>query len=383
MKKRESCSFKGILKNHTEDALAASEKLMKKTKRKPLAAIDLFCGVGGLTHGLKLAGIPVTAGFDIEKSCKYAYEHNNDATFVDIDIRKIEDAQLLSFFPEGSERIMVGCAPCQTFSSHTQKIVEREKDQKWELISEYLKKIKVVKPSVISMENVPGICKYDIFDNFVTGLQDEGYFVSYKIVFCPDYGIAQSRRRLVLLASKYGEIDLIAPTHKKQNYVSVEEVIGDLPSLEDGQIDANDPLHRCSALTAVNKKRIIASKPGGSWLDWPQELRSPCHNRTTGGTYKSVYARMQWHTLAPTITTQFNNFGTGRFGHPVQNRALSIREGALIQTFPRTYEFFPPDASIDFKKACRMIGNAVPVRLGEIIGISILRHLRLHNSQAD
>jgi DNA (cytosine-5)-methyltransferase 1 len=348
---------------------------MAKTSKKQLAAVDLFCGVGGLTHGLKLAGIPVLAGFDIEKSCKYAYEKNNGATFVDVDIREIDDKKLLSYFPINSEKIMVGCAPCQTFSTHTQKVASRDQDKKWGLITEYLKKILIVQPTIVSMENVPGICKYEIFDQFVQGLKDNGYFVSFSIVYCPDYGIAQSRRRLVLLASKYGAIEMIAPTHLKTEYLTVKDIIGELPELKDGGEDPNDRLHRCSSLTSINMKRMLASKPGGTWLDWPKELRSKCHEKDSGNTYKSVYARMKWTSLAPTITTQFNNFGTGRFGHPEQNRALSIREGALIQTFPKSYEFFSAEASIDFKKACRMIGNAVPVRLGEVIGLSIKTHL--------
>ena len=180
---------------------------------RKLAAIDMFCGAGGLTHGLELSGISVMAGFDIDRTCKYAYEENNQEKFISKDIRKISVDEILDFFPEGSEKIMVGCAPCQTFSTHTHKISDKDKDQKWGLITEYLKKIIEVKPSIVSMENVPGIKKYPIFENFVSSLKKEGYSVSYQIVFCPDYGILQSRRRLVLLASKYGEINLISPTH--------------------------------------------------------------------------------------------------------------------------------------------------------------------------
>src|SRR5450830_450225 len=125
-------------------------------KRKNLAAIDLFCGVGGLTHGLQQAGIPVYAGFDIDKACSYSYEKNNEAKFISDDIRNVTGDDLLALFPENSEKIMVGCAPCQTFSTHTQKIAGRDKDQKWGLILEYLEKILAVNPTVVSMENVPG-----------------------------------------------------------------------------------------------------------------------------------------------------------------------------------------------------------------------------------
>lgn len=344
-----------------------------------IAAIDMFCGVGGLTHGLKMSGIPVLAGFDIDEACKYSYEENNQAKFVAKDIRQITAKEILDFFPENHEKIMVGCAPCQTFSTHTHKISNREKDQKWGLITEYLKKIIEVKPSIVSMENVPGITKYSIFDEFVEALEKEGFFVTYKIVFCPDYGIAQSRSRLVLLASKYGEIKLIPPTHNKDSYLTVKDVIGHLPPIRSGESNKTDALHFSASLSDLNKKRMLASKPGGSWMDWPKKLRSNCHKKATGSTYKSVYARMKWDALAPTITTQFYNFGTGRFGHPEQNRALSVREGALIQTFPESYKFLPSSEPVIKTKICRMIGNAVPVRLGEVIGLSILQHLSAFN----
>lgn len=349
-------------------------------RNTPLAAIDLFCGAGGLTHGLIKAGIPVLAGFDIDKTCKFAYEHNNgNAKFISKDIKEITSDEIINFFPENVERIMVGCAPCQTFSTHTHKNSGRQKDKKWNLINEYLKKIIDVKPTVLSMENVPGLRNYKIFDDFVSALKKEGYFVSHKLVYCPDFGIPQSRRRLVLLASKYGPIDLIAATHTKDKYETVETVIGNLPKLEAGAVDPNDPLHKCASLSELNMERMVKSKPGGTWLDWPEELRLECHKKKSGSSYKSVYARMKWNALAPTMTTQFHNFGTGRFGHPTQNRALSIREGALIQTFPKDYQFFPKDSAIDIGPTSRMIGNAVPVRLGEVIGRSIKEHLKKHN----
>ena len=342
---------------------------------RKLAAIDMFCGAGGLTHGLKLSGINVIAGFDIDETCKYAYEENNQAKFISKDIRQISGKEILDFFPDNSEKIMVGCAPCQTFSMHTHKVSDRDKDQKWGLITEYLNKILEVQPSIVSMENVAGITKYPIFTNFVSSLESEGYSVSYQIVFCPDYGISQTRRRLVLLASKYGPIYLIKPTHNKDNYLKVKDIIGNLPAIKDGEVDENDSLHFAASLSPLNKKRMRASKPGGSWMDWPKSMRADCHKKESGSSYKSVYARMAWDAIAPTITTQFYNFGSGRFGHPSQDRALSVREGALIQTFPLTYKFVPHGETVKKNTVCRMIGNAVPVRLGQVIGESILQHL--------
>ena len=151
-----------------------------------------------------------------------------------------------------------------------------------------------------------------------------------------------------------------------------------MPAIEAGQIDEHDPLHRASTLSPLNLQRIRASVPGGTWRDWPEELRCPCHRRNTGNTYGSVYGRMSWDQIGPTITTQFYNYGTGRFGHPEQDRALSIREGALLQTFPADYDFIDPEREFVVRDIARHIGNAVPVRLGEIIGQSIIAHLEVH-----
>ena len=354
---------------------------MKENVTNNIAAIDLFCGVGGLTHGLIKAGVPVIAGYDLDDQCKYAYEHNNNAKFFSKDIKDVTANELQNLFPENAEKVMVGCAPCQTFSTHTHKIPSRDKDVKWGLINEYLAKILEVMPSVVSMENVPGLAKYPIFRDFVKSLEKAGYNVFYKVVYCPDYGIAQSRRRLVLMASLYGDIELIPPTHDKSNYPTVRDVIGSQPEISSGEQHQSDPLHKAAGLSEISAKRIRASKPGGTWLDWPEELRADCHKKDSGSTYKSVYARMKWNSLAPTITTQFYSYGTGRFGHPEQHRALSIREGALIQTFPKTYQFIEKSAPVQFLNLCRMIGNAVPVRLGEVIGLSILKHIEKQKTQ--
>ena len=125
-------------------------------------------------------------------------------------------------------------------------------------------------------------------------------------------------------------------------------------------------------------KRIKCSKPGGTWRDWPPELIAECHSKKTGKSFSSVYGRMEWEKVAPTITTEFYSFGTGRFGHPEQNRAISAREAALIQTFPATYKFFPNEQEVSLAKASRYIGNAVPPKLGEVIAESIKRHIRNH-----
>lgn len=345
------------------------------TGKLKIATVDLFCGVGGLTQGLKKAGIKVRAGIDLDKSCKYAYETNNKAKFIGEDISKINGANLAEFWKQDEIKILVGCAPCQPFSSHSNKIKGKESGDKWNLLNEFLRIIEETNPSIISMENVPNLSNKDVFTNFVHKLQKSGYHVSFKNVFCPDYGIPQKRRRLVLLASRFGDIFLIPPTHKPENYKTVKDVIAHLEKIESGEKSKTDKLHFTTKLTDINLKRIKASIPNGSWENWDENLKLNCHKKETGKTYKSVYGRMSWNEPSPTITTQFYNYGTGRFGHPEQDRALTIREASILQTFPMDYKFVEKDADVLLKKIGTHIGNAVPVELGYIIGKSIIKHL--------
>ena len=170
------------------------------------------------------------------------------------------------------------------------------------------------------------------------------------------------------------------PTHKSNCYATVRDVIEDQPFLKAGQTDSKDNLHRCRALTDINLKRIQSSVPGGTWEDWPEELLPNAYRKKSGQTYKSVYGRLAWDKPSSTITTQFIGYGSGRFGHPEQDRALSLREGALLQTFPKRYEFIDPEVGDQYstKAVAVQIGNAVPPRLGEIIGRSIRAHVDQH-----
>lgn len=328
-----------------------------------------------MTHGLIKAGIPVYAGVDIEEQCKYAYVKNNRTLFIKRDVKDIPGSTLKKLYPEGTIKVLVGCAPCQPFSCYTQKNENRKKDVRWNLLYSFMRLIKEVMPDIVSMENVPQIVKHKVFTDFIKDLELLGYNVSWEIVHCPDYGIPQARKRLVLLASKFGKIDLIPKTHKPSHYRTVRSIIEKLEPIGDGGVSHKDSLHRSASLSPINKKRIRQSKPGGSWKDWDEELRSPCHNKESGQTYTTVYGRMSWDEPAPTITTQFFTYGTGRFGHPEQDRAISIREGALLQTFPKSYEFLNPKEPFTNQELGIHIGNAVPVRLGFVIGKSIKKHI--------
>jgi DNA (cytosine-5)-methyltransferase 1 len=339
------------------------------------AAIDLFCGVGGLTHGLIKAGIPVVAGIDIDGTCRYAFEKNNNSKFINKSVTEIKKEDITKIYPKCDVKILVGCAPCQCFSKHTQKNKTRSKDGKWKLLYSFSNLIGDIEPDIVSMENVPELRKHKVFKYFVKKLKSTDYYVFHEIVNCPDYGISQNRRRLVLLASKMGKIEIIPKTHLPSRYKTVRNVIGKLEEIEDGGSSSKDSLHRSWHLSTINKKRIRQSLPGGTWLDWDENLRSQCHKKESGHSYSAVYGRMCWDKPGPTITTQFYSYGTGRFGHPSQDRAISLREGALLQTFPNYYDFIDPKQPFSFTRIGTHIGNAVPVRLGIIIGRSIKKHI--------
>nr|VFK01035.1 MAG: C-5 cytosine-specific DNA methylase [Candidatus Kentron sp. LFY] len=234
------------------------------------------------------------------------------------------------------------------------------------------------------MENVPRLMKFrsgSVFGDFIRDLEECGYHVWWNVVFCPDYGVPQQRSRLVLLASRHGHIELEAPRHSPDCYITVRKAIGDLPPLEAGNMAAEDPLHCASCLSERNLQRIRYSKPGGTWRDWPQELVTECHRRKTGRGYASVYGRMAWDRPSPTITTQFYGFGNGRFGHPEQDRAISLREGAILQSFPEDYVFTREGEEINFRRIGRLIGNAVPFALARAIARSIRAHLEKFHGQ--
>jgi DNA (cytosine-5)-methyltransferase 1 len=342
-----------------------------------ISAVDLFCGVGGLTQGMLQSDINVVAGFDIEESCRFAYEKNNlNAKFYKEDVSTLDSQRVSDLYPPGHIKLLAGCAPCQPFSTYSQGR-DASKDKKWPLLYAFSRLIRDVEPELVTMENVPDVTKHKVYHDFVSELETLGYYIWSQKVYCPDYGLPQIRKRHVLLASKLGDIELLAPTRKPKDYKTVEQVIGrsKLPRLKAGEQDSKDPMHIAASLSELNMQRMKASSPGGTWWEWPESLRADCHKKESGRTYSGVYARMRWDAPSPTMTTQCFGFGNGRFGHPDQDRAISLREAAMLQTFPKSYQFVPNGKKIEFTTIGRMIGNAVPVKLGKVIGKSLLKHV--------
>jgi len=340
---------------------------------RSISTVDLFCGAGGLTHGFEQAGLTVKAGYDIDPACEFPYEYNNKAKFVLEDVENVKGLDLAEHFSGSSIKVLAGCAPCQPFSSYSRRYNDQQ--SKWKLLQDFARLIEECEPDIISMENVLLLKHHAVFLGFITHLKKLNYYFKSYEVNCLDYGIPQSRKRLVLLASKFGEINLIPATHQPEVYKTVRQTIEHLEPLSAGQSSKIDQLHRCSKLSDLNVRRIRVSKPGGTWRDWPEDLIAKCHLKKSGKTYLGVYGRMEWDKPSPTITTQCFGFGNGRFGHPEQDRAISLREAALLQTFPPAYQFVEPDEPVGIDLVGRLIGNAVPVKLGQVIAHSILNHI--------
>lgn len=338
-----------------------------------ITCVDLFCGVGGLTHGLIRGGVKVVAGVDVDPLCKFPYEANNSAVFIQRGVETLAGADLLPLWPKKSVTMLAGCAPCQPFSTYSRSSRKVRADEKWTLALEFARLINETKPAIVTMENVPQLIDHGVFSHFRKSLS--GYSMWHGVVECEKYGIPQTRKRLVLLASRFGPISFPKPSIDESSAPTVRSVISGLPKLKAGEYDPSDYLHWACKLSSLNLKRIRASKPGGTWRDWDESLLSECHKKESGETYPSVYGRMEWDKPSPTITTQCFGYGNGRFGHPEQNRAITLREAAILQTFPRTYKFLPKKELPTFAGMGRLIGNAVPVRLGEVIAQTVVAHV--------
>ncbi|NYT80310.1 DNA cytosine methyltransferase [Alcaligenaceae bacterium] len=349
---------------------------------KRIFAVDLFCGAGGLTYGLERAGIHVKLGIDIDPACAHPIEQNSKATFLQADVATVDHTVIEKAFSGGHVKLLAGCAPCQPFSTYSRAAKQKhgegageKRSEDWRLVEHFGKVIRSTQPDLITMENVAPLAQQPIFQEFLDGL--DGYWVDWKIVECHMLGLPQTRKRLVLLASKLGPITI---PEFDSPIKTVKSVIGKLPAITAGEQDPTDRLHRASRLSPTNLKRIRHSLPGGTWRDWPNELRSACHAKKTGATYPSVYGRMKWNAPAPTITTQCFGYGNGRFGHPEQDRAISLREAAMLQGFPQKYSFIPDDEPVSFAKVGRLIGNAVPVTLGTVVGKLFIEHVAKHGN---
>jgi len=353
-------------------------------KKSKIIAIDLFCGVGGVTRGLLDAGIDVVAGFDIEISAKKAYEENNirpngeKATYIRQSVTDLTAKDIFRLVGSKTKRkkektkfLLAGCAPCQPFSTKNKNRGDKSDDRRT-LITYFANLIKETQPDFVFMENVAGLEKFEPenFQYFLQVLIENKYSFDKRIVNAVNYGVPQNRKRFVLLASKKAKVEIPQGEYDgvTKTYKTVGDVIKNIEPIEAGELHSTIPNHKTCKLDENNLKRIRAtSKNGGSRKEWDKSLWLKCHLDENGNpkeVHGDTYGRMAWDKPAPTLTTKFFSYSTGRYGHPEQDRALSLREGAMLQSFPKDYIFY--DSSI--QKVARQIGNAVPPRMAEAFG---------------
>ena len=339
-----------------------------------MRAYDFFCGIGGLTRGLLNSGIAVVAGIDHDERCRLAYERNNhDVGFIHKDIGDLElgDLGLAGPLPEGNGLLFAGCAPCQPFSRHRKQSTEAKPEGT--LLRQFGRLIQAAIPDYVLVENVPGIAKvpgFSTFRRFLRMLDELGYHHVHANLDAKLYGVPQNRRRLVLIARRRGRASLPKASHGNglRPIETVRQTISHFPPIEAGESHPTVPNHISAAVSDINLERLRATPgDGGDRLSWPEELNLPCHIGSHTG-HTDVYGRMFWDRPAPTLTGRCISISNGRYGHPEQNRAISLREAAALQTFPDNYKFFGYRTDIT-----KQIGNAVPVELAEKIGKHILR----------
>lgn len=345
-----------------------------------LKAIDFFCSIGGMTHGFRQANVDVVAGIDIDPTCKETYEFNNPGSkFIEADVRAYSFKALreaAGIKTNDDDLIFIGCSPCQYWTIiNTDKTKSKNSRN---LLGDFQRFVEHFKPGFVVVENVPGILKRKRasgLDKFIESLEGMSYTVAYGIENANDFGVPQTRRRFLLLASRVTEVEM--PKGDPKERATVRDFIGvqnGFPKIEAGHRDETDFLHTACSLSVENLKRIHVTKHDGgtreSWRDNP-DLQIKAY-KGKDQSFKNVYGRMWWDKPAPTITTRFNSLSNGRFGHPDEDRALSLREGATLQTFPRSYVF--KETSIN--AIAQHIGNAVPPRLSTAIAKLIVRSMK-------
>lgn len=334
-----------------------------------MIAIDLFCGAGGLTRGFLDAGIKVLAGIDVDCIAKKTYEFNNKVPYIQEDIRNITSKKIKEIFSRAEGiRILAGCAPCQPFSNISRKHIAT--DVRRTLLDEFGRLVKGVKPELVFMENVSGIMKKspEVLKRFLNVLEKNGYVYDYKVLNAKNFGVPQNRNRFILIASRLKDFSPKLAKKSTDKIRTPRDVIFDLEPIKAGEKSLKDTLHFASNMNDLNLLRIRNTpRNGGSRMDWGDSVpKLECHGKTRG--YRDAYSRIWWDRPAPTITTKFYQYCSGRHGHPEQDRGLSLREGALLQTFPKDYVFFGSIAAI-----ARQIGNAVPPMMNrEIARISLV-----------
>lgn len=349
--------------------------------QKP-TAIDLFCGAGGLSLGLERAGFEVIAGVELHPEIAKTYKANHHRTkLLIMDVRDVTGKEIFKLTGKSKIDLVAGCPPCQGFSQLTEKY--KRHDSRNDLVLEMARLVEEIKPRIVMMENVPGIVTKGrvILDKFISRLRRSGYLISMDVLQMADYGVPQSRKRFVLLAGKGFDVPLPEPTHcakgnEKEGlkpWITLAQVIKDMPEpvTLSSALNKGGPekfgWHVVRDLKEISIKRLQALEEGDNRFVLPQHLRPRCHEGDDSG-FRNVYGRMSWRRVSSTITSGCTTPAMGRFGHPDKSRTISIREAALIQTFPMNYRF----ETKFMDTACDLVGNALPYRFARRVAKSCL-----------
>ncbi len=342
-----------------------------------MKAVDFFCGAGGMSIGMKQSGIEILGGIDIDETCRETYESNlGKDRFHCADIRKMSAVDLRKMFgidAKDENLILIGCSPCQFWSK-----IQTNKNKAqagMNLLFHFGKIVKELLPGYVVIENVPGILRNtkSPLSTFIALLRQNGYStMGQGVVNASEYGVPQNRKRFVLIASRNkGKSDIFpkvvdTPKNSVRDWISDPE---EFPAIQAGETWPSDLLHSAAKLSNENLQRISMTPANGgtrqSWQDTKLQIAAYIGKDNS---FRDVYGRMFWDRPAPTITTRFNSISNGRFGHPEQNRAISLREGARLQTFPSDFQFIGNSQNV----IARQIGNAVPPLLAQRIAETII-----------
>jgi DNA (cytosine-5)-methyltransferase 1 len=344
-----------------------------------LKAVDFFCSGGGMSFGMQKAGVQILAGIDFDKNCKETYEANiNGAEFILADVFKLKETELeekLSLKKYDDDLILIGCSPCQYWSIINTKREKSEKSKN--LLIEFRRFVEYFMPGYVVVENVPGVYRKKEesgLQDFILWLEEKKYKVHFDVHEVSNYGVPQHRKRFTLIANKVTN-DLLIPVPVKGNKIKVIDVLGEkngFSKVPQGHRDSTKFMHTVAGLKKINLDRLaVTPKNGGTRLAYvnDENLAPACHKGKTDG-FKDIYGRMWWDRPAPTITTKFFSLSNGRFGHPDENRAISLREGAVLQSFPKNYIF----KTTCIAGTARIIGNAVPPKYAEAIAKAIIEN---------
>lgn len=333
-------------------------------------AIDLFSGCGGLSRGLADAGYRVLAAVEIDrKACETYRANHRDVSLLVGDIREVSATKLMrcAGLRKGELDLLAGCPPCQGFSTlRSRNGKTAAADPRNDLIDEFARLALALRPKMIMMENVPALARYEKFIDFVERLSADGYQVTSKVLDVSDFGVPQRRKRLILSASRVGQPRLASEAASR---MTVREAIGGLPPAG----KSGDALHDMPTKhRSMRVQAIIEAIPkdGGSRHSLPDPMKLGCHRRTSG--FNDVYGRMKWEDVSPTITSGCSNPSKGRFIHPQEDRPITLREAAILQSFPADYRFV---VSHGKEAIALMIGNALPPKFIAAHGLAMAQGL--------